>query len=265
MSLNLQGINFASYISFETILDEETDKSKGILINNVDLEQMAKFLFAMVDPKNDLSKASILQQYQFLSRDQQMLLAHQMIITRYCIHRVLTHLKLYQGGEDTPFWDFQCDQDYYGEEINKITLKKHYADEMANLLGGLMHKKTSERIEYILKLEYGYLIESVQNKQWELTSVPLSMLYFSNKKHYKKCVDELNEDENKAYAESLQKLMLPRGIVVRIDEDKYKVIDGYHRLAGKAFAGRGEEEKEMDELGDEKKALVIYYDRYNLE
>jgi hypothetical protein len=139
---------------------------------------------------------------------------------------------------------------------------------MSHLLGGLMHKKTGERIEFILKLEYGYLIESVQNKHWELTSVPISMFYFSNKKHYQKCVDELKEEENQAYADSLRKIMLPRGIVVRIDEDKYKVIDGYHRLAGKASQTENlDEENELEDrdLGEEKKALVIYYDRYNLE
>jgi len=276
----LTHLNFEPFIQYEPTMDEN-NKINGIVVKNVNLIGMTETIFEYVDPKNNLNKPMIKQQFDFLDEEQKKLLVKEMMITRYCIHRILTHFKIYKPWHHTNdtiylskdirdkkmtkenqidakkvtspnsqdhflIWNYHLDQDYYGEEVSRITLNANVARKLSTSLMNLQHKNSTERIEQVLKLEYNYVLPSIKGKKWSIKVVSKGDLYFSNKKHYEKCVEELNLEENHNYSESVLELKYPRGIVAQIEEHKYKVIDGYHRLAGS---------------GSEKPPLVIYYDR----
>jgi len=266
----LSKLNFAPFIQYEPITDDN-HKISGITIKKVDLIGITELIFEHLDPKNNLKKPMIKQQFDFLTDPQKRLLVQEMIITRYCIHRVLTHHKLFHPlhtitpaptknsknskiePSNTPeknmpyfIWNYHLDQDYYGEEVSQITLKSPLAEELSRALSGLQHKSSTERIEYVLKMEYGYLIPSVKGRKWYVVQIAKGDLYFSNQEHYEKCVAELQQEESKEYTQSLLELKYPRAITARVEPHKYKVIDGYHRLAGS---------------GTEKPPIVICNDR----
>lgn len=218
--------DLSSFVEYETI--KENGKISGIKVNKVKLPELVEYLYERVDPKNNLNDPVIHRQYSILSQDQKLLLASQMLITRYCIHRVLTHFKIYQGDN----WTYTIGADYYGEEINKITLKASVLQKLFNLLEHLRTKNISGKLEIILKLEYGHLIPSVVNKRWFVKQISPSNLYYSNSEHYAECLADLEKPENSDYKQILEEYPYPRAITILNPDGKYKVIDGYHRLVG---------------------------------
>ena len=222
----LESLDLAAFVKYDII--KESGKITEIKVNSVDLPEIVEHIYERVDPRNNLKDPHIHQQYNILGQDQKLLLASQMLITRYCIHRVLTHFKVYEGH----VWGYQVGADYYGEEINKIHLKASVATKIANLLEHLRVRTISEKLEIILKMEYGHLIPSVVNKKWFVRQVSRKNLYYSNADHYRECLDDLGKEENEDYKKVLEEYPYPRAITILSPDGKYKVIDGYHRLVG---------------------------------
>ena len=149
-----------------------------------------------------------------------------MLITRYCIHRVLTHFKVYSSEN----WSYSIGEDYYGQEIQGLSLKPNIANQINQTLEELKIKNINERIELILQLEYGRLIPSVINKNWQITQVNPKMLYYSNSEHLEQCRQDLNKPEFADYKKILLEYPYPRGLTILNKDGQHKVIDGYHRL-----------------------------------
>jgi len=225
---NMDKLNLASYIKYEIIKDK--GKITDIIIKSVDLPNIVELLYEKVDPKNNLKDPIIHQQYNILGQDQKLMLATQMLITRYCIHRVLTIFKIYQRD----VWDYHVGADYYGEEINSIVIKPMIANKISSILECLRVRNISEKIETVLKLDYGRLIPSIVKKTWYVKQVSIKDLYYSNQEHYQQCINELTEQNElkSEYHRTLLEYPYPRAITILNPDDKYKVIDGYHRLVG---------------------------------
>lgn len=139
-------------------------------------------------------------------------------IDRYCIDRILTELKIW----NKELWYINVCDGYYGQEINRVMFSKssevdgHTASLLS--LGDIRSK-----VEYVLKLEYGFLLDSVKDKNWEFRDIQWSQLSFSNDSYRHKMDDSSYYDDYK----------LARGICLQStsDDTKYKLIDGYHRLS----------------------------------
>ena len=225
-NLSLENLDLSNFVKCEII--KESGKITNIIVSQVNIPEIVEHIYERVDPRNNLKDPHIHQQYNILGQDQKLLLASQMLITRYCIHRVLTHFKIYESDS----WTYQVGADYYGEEINKINLKASIGTKIDNILEHLRVRNISEKLEIILKMEYGHLIPSVVNKKWYVRQISPKNLYFSNSEHYDECLADLEKEDRAEYKKVLEEYPYPRAITILSPDGKYKVIDGYHRLVG---------------------------------
>ena len=210
-------------MEYETVKDEN-NKVINILINYVNLSDIVEEIYPKIDPNNNLKNPIIHQQFNILSKKQKLMISTQMLITRYCIYRILTHFKLFTSD----IWTFKTSFDYYGEEVQSIFLKPMIVHQVDQHLDNVRRISIAERLESILKLEYGHLIPSVIGREWFIKKISPNDLIFSNTEHFNQC--KIDNDENPNYKKSLESFPYPRGICCQNPNGTYKVIDGYHRL-----------------------------------
>jgi hypothetical protein len=136
-------------------------------------------------------------------------------VNLYTINRILSHYKIWKDD----VWDITKHIAYYGEEILKIALKDDVARLIENTINdAFLIDDITDRIRFLILLEYGYIIDILSDKKFEVTTIRKEDIYISN-------LDYLNSlTVSKLFP--LQTNI--KGIV--IDEgDKYRLIDGYHR------------------------------------
>jgi len=140
-------------------------------------------------------------------------------IDHYCINRILTILKVW----DPDNWDINVSSGYYGEEIQSVELKYGIAADIEDQLNKILFdlKTTKEKIEALLILEYGYILQKIQNCNYRIETVAKNKIIFQ-REHYQK----LDRAAIKAYED----YSLPVGIVFE-DNNTHTLIDGYHRIA----------------------------------
>jgi hypothetical protein len=139
-------------------------------------------------------------------------------IDLYCIERILTINKFW----NTDSWEITVCSGYYGEEIDKFIF--NHANNCKGLIDVLLSLETNaSKIEFVLNLEYGYILDAAKNLEWEMIEIPRNKIIFGQKDHYKKLDAEII-----AY---YQDWSFPRGLVIESSVDQYKIIDGYHRIA----------------------------------
>jgi hypothetical protein len=139
----------------------------------------------------------------------------------YTIDRILRKSFIY----DKNIWEIEIEGGYYGQEIGDVKLDDKYADKLSDKINyALSIDNFKERVEYLLTLEYNYILPELLNKNYRIVNVKKSDIVFGNDKHLK-CV---SEKELEFYTDREYKGI--RGVVLK-KENKYKVIDGYHRLS----------------------------------
>jgi hypothetical protein len=139
----------------------------------------------------------------------------------YTIDRILRKSFIY----DKNIWEIEIEGGYYGQEIGDVKLDGKYADKLSDKINyALSIDNFKERVEYLLTLEYNYILPELLNKNYRIVNVKKSDIVFGNDKHLK-CV---SEKELEFYTDKEYKGI--RGVVLK-RENKYKVIDGYHRLS----------------------------------
>lgn len=145
-------------------------------------------------------------------------------LAKYCIDRILTCLKIYLPDQ----WDVNICSGYYGEEVGSVRLRNGNTFE-GKIQELLSLKNDTERIRYALNLEYGFLLDSIKNVDWTVIKVAKSEIVFPQDTYVKK-LDSLSVDQYRKYP-------FARGIVLS-DGDRYKVVDGYHRLSAAPSKGK---------------------------
>lgn len=127
------------------------------------------------------------------------------------------------GILDKMQYDFDIRMSYYGEEVFGVEFEnfEYIKENVERIL------KIEDRIEFIfelLKLEYGYVLESLKDKKLVITDVNSDDISFGVQTHYNKL--------NKYILDTYSKVDFPypKGIVL-YDGNKYNVVDGYHRIA----------------------------------
>jgi hypothetical protein len=139
------------------------------------------------------------------------------LIDLYCIERILSLNSIW----DINAWEVEICGGYYGQEVDGIVFSNAAACD--NLIETLLKlDKDSDKIEFVLNLEYGYILNCLKNLTWEAIEVPFDKLIFGQEDHYVK----LNKDAMLVYGQ----WCLPRAICLEHD-GMYKVADGYHRAA----------------------------------
>jgi hypothetical protein len=140
-------------------------------------------------------------------------------IDRYCAHRILTINKVYSPDN----WNVGVEGGYYGQEIGDVTLDSKVAEKIDRGLHEVWCLKSNRaKIEYVLELEYGCILEKLEGCTYEIDVIGRSLLTFQQE-HYIR----LDQEAVASYKD----YDLPRGICLA-DGDRYRLIDGYHRVSG---------------------------------
>jgi hypothetical protein len=145
------------------------------------------------------------------------------LINEYCVERILRINHVY----DPELYEVCVTGGYYGEEIGEVILDWRVARTCDKQIVDMLALKTDdEKILYVLKLEYGYVLEGLEKLHFTIRKVDKKDIFFPQEGYAKR----LDPDMLERY----EKWELPRGICVE-DNGKYKVVDGYHRCT----AGKG--------------------------
>ena len=137
------------------------------------------------------------------------------VFEQYIIDRIARVHKLWDGDNfEVELWN-----GLYGDEVGGISLETNTFKELENVFD---LNDNSKRIEYILKLEYGYLLPELEGKTYKVETIKKEDIIFGSVGHYKK-LDGSNLDH---YSDN--KYNGIRGLVIPVG-DKYRLIDGYHR------------------------------------
>jgi hypothetical protein len=134
-------------------------------------------------------------------------------LATYCAERILNHFKFY----DPDSFEVKVCGGYYGEEIDGV----YFNDEQAvdAVISQMLERSDYQKVEMILDLEYGYVLEAAQDCRWSVATVIFDDLTLGQQDHYRKAQHLTRYDDYK----------LPRAVVLG-DGPRYRVIDGYHRL-----------------------------------
>ena len=139
-------------------------------------------------------------------------------INKYFINRILSLHKMY----DKSNWNIEIIDGYYGEELSIVSLEERLGDISKSMSNIFLDNKS--KIEYLLKKEYGYIDHRLIGKKWDLDIINKSDIIFGQKEHYNNVSEGLYYYSDTSYDNEL-----PRGILLK-DGNKYRVIDGYHRI-----------------------------------
>ncbi len=140
-------------------------------------------------------------------------------INLYTIDRILRINKVFGPLN----WDIEINGGYYGDEIGEVILSKYISKKIESELNIAMDiTSLSSRINYLLELEYGYLLKELIGVKWEIVDINKSDIYFGNDNHKKRVSDKNLEFYNDSNYKSIRGVFVKSGNTLRI-------IDGYHR------------------------------------
>jgi len=138
----------------------------------------------------------------------------------YTIDRILRSYKIWENQN----WNIEIEGGYYGQEIGDITIKESIATEIERELWTVFALSTlKEKIEYLLKVEYGKVLTELSNCNYESIVIDKEDIIFGSKGHAE------NVSKKKLDFYSDKNYSGIRGIVIKCG-DKWRVIDGYHRM-----------------------------------
>lgn len=180
-------------LEYEIMNDGEENYLAGIFISDIDVFRTIDYY--LNDPKVIEANSKVLN---------------------YCIDRIVR----YNNIHDPKSWKIDFLEYYYGKEVDGVFLKKH--NDIINEIKRLLTLNDAKRIEYALFKEYGYLLPSIKNARWNVKNIPYSSVVMYNVKHMKNL--------DKQLVDEYQKHSLPKCIVVPVNGNKYRLIDGYHRF-----------------------------------
>jgi hypothetical protein len=138
----------------------------------------------------------------------------------YCIDRVLRAHMIWDNDK----WSISVESGYYGQEMGRITIESPYDKKIQDDIETVLSLNTiKEKIDFILNLEYGYLLPELDGCDYEISTININDVIFGSDGHYKKIQTQNVEH----YVDINYKGI--RG-VVKEEGGKYKIIDGYHRM-----------------------------------
>lgn len=188
-------------------------------INSIDITNLTQNIFDQLNTdesqhKRDKKITSLIYDYD------------SDIINKYCIHRILTHRKVW----DVDNWESEITGGYYGQEVGGIFIKKEIFNDITKEIENIYQLDTlEEKINYVLKLEYGFILDKIQGKKYEVIEIDKSTLEFGQSNHHKNVLHKKLDyySDSKYYLNT--DITQIRGVAYW-QSGKWRVVDGYHRL-----------------------------------
>ena len=183
-------------------------------VNSVNLSSLTREIYFQFIPENVKSRKRETRISEILYGGP--------IVDQYCIYRILVINKAF----DTSYWEVNICGGYYGQEIDDVTIDASILFKINEQCEKLFQLETlSEKLRYVLELEYGFLLDDVKDCEFELISIYKNHIDF--KKLNQNHINNVKMEDLSHY--NISNYDLPRGIV-RGEIDNYKVIDGFHRI-----------------------------------
>ena len=135
----------------------------------------------------------------------------------YGIGRIFRILGLY----DPTLYTWNASNSYYGEEIDSVYLDSAKEKNLIQTIKQFV--KTSDKMGFLMKMEYGDIPSEHENKDFHIIEIPLSYIHPGNPNHSDKIKNEKNPYED--YSVDIL------GVVKMINPTTYRLVDGYHRYA----------------------------------
>ena len=147
----------------------------------------------------------------------------------YTIDRILRIHKVY----DPINWVVEVQGGYYGQEIGDVIINDDLAKKLEEeIFEALSIDSLTERVEYLLNLEYGLILPELQDSLYEIVDLEKDDLHFGSISNKKSTLKEIENSSTKTYGYFYDDRNYGKdsfkGIVIEKD-GKYRVIDGYHR------------------------------------
>lgn len=139
-------------------------------------------------------------------------------ITLYCVDRFFTYFGVY----DVTNWEVEVCKGYYGEEIRSVHLIN--AEKCEKELQHLLTLTNNKKINYVLKQEYGYLLDELIGKRFKVREVNKDDIIIGQKDYNKK-LNRVAVNNYKNRNNDLAKVLCLK------NGKKWQLIDGYHRFA----------------------------------
>lgn len=181
-------------------------------LNNVDISAIVNNIYSEIfDNSISTKRHNAINSLWGISKD----------VQKYTIDRILRINKVWKPE----FWDINIGGGYYGQQIDEVILIEDVVQRLNSQLEKAFEiDNLKERIEYLLELENGFLLEDIKDKKYQLSVVDIDDIVFSNTEHQRRVIiEELEHYSDRNYS----------GIraVVKKDVNKFKLVDGYHRLS----------------------------------
>jgi len=143
-------------------------------------------------------------------------------VDKYCINRIITHYRLWNPDN----WKVNVSGGYYGDEIDDVSLDDIILKQVSKDCSDMIQLSSiRDKLRFVLTLEYGYLLDDIRVSDFDIISITKEDIDF--KKLNKNHIENVLKEDLSFY--SSDKYVLPRG-VVRRSGDKYKIVDGFHRI-----------------------------------
>ena len=150
-------------------------------------------------------------------------------INEYCFDRICSAYKIY----DKDYYEVESCCGYYGEEIGGVYFEnEEKVVEAYNELLGL--KSDLEKIRYVLKLEYNYLIDRVLYvTSATIEEVSTEKIKLPQQEYFVKLSKKVIED--------YKDRKLPVAVCIKHKDrfhdvfDTYTLVDGYHRFVANQY------------------------------
>ena len=140
----------------------------------------------------------------------------------YTIDRILRISKIWNKN----IWDIEVGGGWYGQEIDSVKLQGTIASKLeTQIYEALSINSFTERMEYLIKLEYGNVLPELEDCSYEIIQVKKEDLILGSESNIKSVKDEMLINGLKHYEDynGIKGLVLQKG-------NKYRVLDGYHRI-----------------------------------
>jgi hypothetical protein len=145
-------------------------------------------------------------------------------INEYCFDRICSVFKIY----DKDYYEVESTWGYYGEEIGGVYFENE--EKVVEAYNELLNLENDiDKIKYILKLEYGYLIDRVvHTTSATIEEVNTEKIKLPQQEYFVKLSKEVIED--------YKDRKLPAAVCIKNKDrfydafDTYTLVDGYHRF-----------------------------------
>lgn len=182
-------------------------------VKSVRVDQISNIIYESFFDKSKSSKRNI--------KINEILFGLSEEVERYTVDRILRINKIWKNE----CWDVQVLNGYYGQEVDVVIFKTDLAIKIQNQIGlALNILSINKRVEFLLELEYGKILPHLQNLNWKLIRLKKDDIIFPSESHLEKVK---YKDLSHYYAPKYNSI---RAVVLK-DGDKWKLVDGYHRLS----------------------------------